>query len=104
MKYGVIPTNPLERLALWAGKVPVPALDVLYGIMKARAIMAGVRLGIFEAMREGEHRAEDLAARLRLDASCLELLMRTLVLCEYLEQRPGGFALSKLGRRTMVRG
>jgi hypothetical protein len=104
MKYGVVPTNPFELLALWTGRVPVPAIDVLYGLLKARAIMAGVRLGLFEAMRDGVHEAPELAGRLRLDPSCLDLLMRTLVLCGYLEQRGAGFRLSGLARRTMIRG
>ena len=40
MKYGLIPTNLLERVALWSGKVPVPLLDALFGLVKTRSIMA----------------------------------------------------------------
>jgi len=105
MKYGVIPTSVLERMALATGKVPVPMIDALFGPLKTRAIMAGVSLGVFEAMREGEHTAADLASRLRLDAGALELLLRGLTVCDYLVQRGGDrFALSALARRTMVQG
>ena len=104
MKYGLIPTNLLERLALWSGKLPVPMMDALFGPIKTRAIMAGVSLGVFESLRDGRHTAPAIAARLHLDADALELLMRTLVACEYLEQHGNEFALSSLARSTMIEG
>jgi O-methyltransferase len=104
MKYGAIPTDVFERLALLAGTVPVPVIDALFPIMKARAIMAGVRLGVFEALRDGPRRPEDVAAELRLDADCLDLLMRTLVLADYLDVAGERFALSRLARDTMIAG
>ena len=39
MKYGPIPENPFERLALLSGKVPVPVLDAIFSLMKARCLM-----------------------------------------------------------------
>jgi hypothetical protein len=104
MKYGAIPTSLLERLALWSGKVPVPIIDVLIGPLKARAIMAGATLGVFQAIGKGEHTAAALAGTLRLDAGALELLLRTLVVCDYVVQREDRFALSAMARRTMVEG
>ena len=102
MKYGLIPTNILERLALWSGKLPVPMMDALFGPMKTRAIMAGVTLGIFEGLRDGPLSADVLASRLTLDAGALDLLLRTLVMCEYLTHQQSRFALSPLARRTML--
>ena len=102
MNYGVIPTDLSERLALAFGKVPIPLLDSLYGILKARTLMAGVRLGVFEALADGAANANELARRLNLDERFLDLLLRNLVLAGYLEQKKGGYQLSKLGRRTMV--
>jgi hypothetical protein len=104
MRYGAIPSTLLERLALWSGKVPVPVIDVLFGPLKARAIMAGVSLGIFQAIGGGEHTAADLARTLGLDGEALELLLRTLVVCDYLIQRGDRFALSSMARRTMIEG
>ena len=104
MQYGVIPENVLERFALASGRVPVPLLDVLYGIMKARAIMAGVSLGIFKTLREGPQASSELARRLKLDERFSELLLRTLVFCGYLSQKDEGYKLSPLGRRTMAPG
>jgi O-methyltransferase domain len=104
MRYGAIPSNLLERMALWSGKVPVPLIDVLFGPLKARAIMAGVSLGIFQAIGDGEHAAADLARTLQLDTDALELLLRTLVVCDYIVQRGDRFALSSMARQTMVEG
>ena len=43
MKYGPIPANLLERLALLAGRVPVPAVDALYGrLVRQLASMPGL--------------------------------------------------------------
>lgn len=102
--YGPIPTSFLERVALALGRVPIPVLDMLYTLMKARAIMAGVRLGIFQAIHEAEDDAAGLAGRLSLDPEVLEMLLRTLVPCGYLVVRDGRFRLSPLARRTMVQG
>jgi hypothetical protein len=102
MNYGVIPTDLSERLALAFGKVPIPLLDSLYGILKARTLMAGVRLGVFEALGAGPQESSELARRLKLDERFLDLLLRNLVLAGYLIQKDDGYKLSKLGRRTMV--
>ena len=102
MNYGVIPTNLSERLALAFGKVPIPLLDSLYSILKARTLMAGVRLGVFDALADGAQKSSKLAQRLKLNERFLDLLLRNLVLAGYVIQKDGGYKLSKLGRRTMV--
>jgi hypothetical protein len=104
MRYGVIPSNLLERLALWSGKIPTPLLDALFGPIKTRSIMAGSTLGIFEALRHNARTPADVATELHLDAEALELLMRTLVVCDYLVQQDDRFALSAMARRTMLKG
>ena len=104
MKYGVTPTNLFERIALATGKVPIPLIDSLFGIIKARALMAGVRLGVFQALAGGPQTAAQLAAGLQLDERVLELLLRSLVFGGYLSQRKSGYELSPLARRTMIEG
>jgi hypothetical protein len=104
MKYGAIATNPFERLALGLGKVPLPLIDSVYGPIKARALLTGVQLGVFEAMRDGWHTPEALAATLQLDANTLELLLRVLAYSDYLEQDGDRYALAAAARRSLVRG
>lgn len=102
MKFGVIPTSLIERLALATGKVPVPVLDALVGPLKARCLMAATTLGVFEAMRNGPCTPPDLAARCQVDAGALELLLRSLTVFDYVVQHGEAFALSPLARRTML--
>jgi 2-polyprenyl-3-methyl-5-hydroxy-6-metoxy-1,4-benzoquinol methylase len=104
MQYGMIPTSLAERLALLAGAVPLPAIDLSFGPLKARMIMAGVRLGIFQALAAGPHTHLQLAESLKLDASCLDLLLRCLVYGGYLELQGERYALSSLARNTMIDG
>ena len=104
MQYGAIPTSLIERIALLAGAVPIPILDTMFGMLKARVIMAGVRLGVFEALAAEPRTVNSLAATLALDESCLELLLRSLVYCGYVDWRGAEYTLSSLGRTTMING
>src|SRR5262245_35938648 len=104
MKYGVIPTSVGERIALWTGKIPVPLLDAVFPLMKARCLMAGVSLGIFESLRNGPLTAAQIATRNNLDAESTELLLRALVSIDYMEQQRDRYSLSPLSRDTMIVG
>jgi 2-polyprenyl-3-methyl-5-hydroxy-6-metoxy-1,4-benzoquinol methylase len=103
MKYGVIATNPLEMLALLFGKVPLTILDSLYAILKARTLMAGVQLGVFDALKDEPGTAAILSRRLALDEECLEMLLRTLVFSGYLERDGTLYKLSRIGRENFVK-
>jgi hypothetical protein len=104
MNVGIIPETILERLGLRLGLAPVPILDVLCAPLKARVVMAGVRLGIFESLRERPRTASDLSEALGFDRGGLDILLRALVQARYLELRLGSYWLSALARRTMVPG
>jgi hypothetical protein len=104
MKYGAVPESILERLALASGAVPLPLLDAIYSLMKARCLMAGVRLGVFEALAAGPRTAAEVAAERGLDAECTGLLLRMLVFSDYAAQKGERFSLSRLGKRSMVAG
>lgn len=104
MRYGAIATTITERVAFASGRVPVPLLDAVFGLMKTRAIMAGVSLGVFEALRDAAHSPAELASQLGLDRDVLELLLRMLVVSDYLVQRGERFALSRLARKTVLIG
>jgi hypothetical protein len=79
-------------------------MDALFSIMKARSLMAAVRLGIFEALAAGPRMVAELAAELHLDTITLELLLRCMAWAGYTEKTGSRFRLSKLGRTTMVAG
>lgn len=104
MRYGASPEGWLETLAFAAGKVPLPALDALVALVKTRAIMAGVKLGVFEALAAGPLPAPAVAAACRLDPPATLLLLRALAFAGYLELEGESFSLSRLGRDTMLPG
>lgn len=104
MKYGPIPSNIVERIALWSGNVPIPMMDSLVSIMKARGLMAAVRLGVFESLKSGSRTAADIALEKNLDPKSLELLLRGMVWAGYAVWTGGVFSLSRLGRSSMVEG
>ena len=104
VKAGILPETLLERAALWLGVVPVPLVDLLFALLKARAIMSGVSLGVFEALRNGRRSAADLASALNCDEPALDRLLRTLVHSGYLAERAATYSLSPLARQTMLRG
>ncbi|MDB5106839.1 MAG: hypothetical protein JWP91_4528 [Fibrobacteres bacterium] len=104
MRYKALPQSLPERIALWSGMVPMPLVDALFPLVKTRALMAGVRLGVFEALRAGPAEAVTLAKRLGLDAESLELLLRVLTGSEYLVERKGRFGLTGTARKTLLTG
>ena len=104
MRIGIVPETLLERAALWLGVVPVPLVDLLFSLIKARAIMSGVSLGVFEALRDRSRTSADLASALQCDEPALDRLLRTLAHSGYLAERGGTYKLSPLARQTMVRG
>ena len=104
MKYGAIPTRLAERIALWAGQVPIPLLDCVFPLIKPRTLMAGVRLGIFEALKAGPLPSGRVAASLDLDPAAAESLMRVLAHSDYLVWDRGAFRLSAMAAETLVSG
>lgn len=103
MRYAIQPRGVTEHLALWLGLAPVVAIDVLIPLLQVRAVMAGVRLGVFEALRE-PCTAAQLAQACRLDPRCSELLLRVLSSSRYVRKRGARYALSNLAKRTLLRG
>jgi hypothetical protein len=104
VRYAIEPRGTAERLAIWLGLAPVAAIDVLVPLVQTRAIMAAVTLGVFEALRDGPRTPEDLARSCRLDGDCLELLLRVLASTRYARRLGARYALSRVGRRTLLRG
>src|SRR3954466_951845 len=102
MKYGTIPESLFEHLAMLSGKVPLPVLDAIFSLMKARCLMAGVRLGVFTALGDGPRTAGEVAESRSLDTECTGLLLRMLTFAGYVKQKGDHYSLSSLGRRSMV--
>src|SRR5262245_7070169 len=64
MHLAVRPGNVVERVAQWLNLGPVPLAHAFLGMMGARAVMAGAKLGVYAALTRKEHGARKLAERL----------------------------------------
>ena len=99
MRYGTIPKGLKERLAVGLGLVPYPMLDVLVAPVQARALIAAERARVFDALGEKPSTTAELAARLALDLSCLDLVLRLISSMGYVKGRSGEWSLTRLGRK-----
>src|ERR671914_2250345 len=91
MRVGTKSESLQERLALAAGLIPTPLLETFEAMAMARAIMAGVSLGIFDALAEQPDDADGLARRLQLDPQGTDILLVALHALGYLEERGGKY-------------
>jgi hypothetical protein len=102
MRYGPIPDNAFEERLVSAPQAPRALFDTFLPLLQARAIMAGLRLGVFEALRENAQTCEELARSLGLDAEALELLLRMLAGAGYLVREGDSYGLSEAARGTLL--
>src|SRR6476469_8879712 len=102
MKIGVIPENLFELILLPLGVVPTPVIDTFQGIVRARAIMVGSKLGIFEALRDGDRTAAEVAEQLKTDPRATEKLLSSLVGAGYLRIKKPRYALTRTARKWLL--
>ncbi|MFI7150743.1 methyltransferase [Nonomuraea sp. NPDC050022] len=88
--------NPLEAAAHRLSILP-PMLDY-FGVMGLHALIAGMRLGLFDALRGGPATAADLARSLGLDPHATDVLLRGLAGLGYLRARRGRYRLTRTAR------
>ena len=103
MKYKVVPDTPDEAAALASGEFNLPTVDLMMPLLQTRSLMAGVRLGLFEALRGGARTATEVARELALDAEGVELVCRVLVCAGYLTRKDNQYELTELARKHMLR-
>jgi hypothetical protein len=61
---GLIPENPIERAVLRLGLALQPLIETHLAYTLAREVMLGTKLGVFDALSDGEATPEQLAGRL----------------------------------------
>jgi SAM-dependent methyltransferase len=103
MKLGVIPENLLERLLLAIKLVPTPIFDTQVAFMLARTVMAGTRLGIFEALASGPLTAAEIAAPCKTDLSATIKLLNALVGAGYLRIKKDRYCLTPVARKWLLK-
>jgi SAM-dependent methyltransferase len=97
-----IPLHPDEADAfLTTTDAPAPHLDMLTAAA-FRTAVAGVRLGVFDALGDGTLDAPALAAKLGTDAAATRVLAEALVATGYLLRGDGGYANSPAAARWLA--
>ncbi len=94
----------LERLALLRFNLgPGPLLD-LNGALAFRAVSVALRLGVFEALRDGPLTAAAAAGRLGADERGLTVLLEALAALGYVVRRDGCFVNTPMTADWMLHG
>src|SRR5215469_16326635 len=102
MRIGIIPENFVERLALRLGLVPASAIEAWFSLMLARAIMAGTKLGIFEALASGPLTRDEIAGCCGTDHRATGKLLNALVGAGCLRAGGGRYRLTSAVRRGLL--
>lgn len=69
------PDGLVERVGLLANLLPVPLGESMFGMPLARSLQVAQRTGIFAALAERSHSADELAERLELSPVATKLLL-----------------------------
>ena len=102
MKIGIIPENLVERLALALELVPAPAIEAWFSFMLARVIMAGTKLGVFEALAVGPLTCDEVAERCGTDRRATAKLLNALVGAGCVSFEGGRYRLAPAARGCLL--
>src|SRR5512144_2719059 len=103
MKLTVAGEGFLEKLVVALGIAPVTLVDTHMSFMRARAIMVGAKLGVFDALAPAPLPASDVAARCGTAPAATEKLLNALVGSGYLSYNAGTYALAATARKWVTR-
>ncbi len=103
MKLGVIPENLIERLLLAINFVPTPMFDTQVAFILARTVMAGTKLGIFEALAPGPLTAAEIAAQCQTDPRATIKLLNALVGTRYLSADGERYTLTPVTHKWLLK-
>jgi 2-polyprenyl-3-methyl-5-hydroxy-6-metoxy-1,4-benzoquinol methylase len=103
MRLDVVGENLLERLFSRSNIGPWPIVHTQIAYTLARVVMAGTRLGIFEALGDTPLSAAQVAAACGTDPVATDKLLFALAASGYARQRDGGYVLTPRSRRGLRR-
>ena len=101
MRVGLMAENPIESAILRTGLVPAPMLEG-YAPMYARAIVVATKLGIFDALRDGDGTASAVAEACGTERQATEKLLNLLVTMKYIRHRDDAYTLGRHVRRWLL--
>jgi SAM-dependent methyltransferase len=103
MRLGIIGEGLIERIIARTNVAPAPLMETQVAFSMARSIMAGVKLGIYDAIGTRAATAAEVAAACKTDPEATTKLMNTLVGCRYLRHRDGRYKLTPKARKWLLR-
>ncbi len=104
MRLDVAGDGLLEKLGLMTGMVPTPLIHTTFGVGYSRSIVAGTRLGIFEALGDGEAVPAEVAEQVNCHPEGTRALMAALVGFGLLERSGGRYRNSKAVKKWLLEG
>jgi SAM-dependent methyltransferase len=102
MKLSVKAENPIERIIMALGLAPVTLVDTHMSFLRARAIMTGTKLGVFDALRGGRLTAAQVATHCGTASAATEKLLNALVASDYLTFSGGSYGLAPIARKWVT--
>ena len=78
-------------------------MEVTFGAGLSRTLSTGTRLGLFEALKDGDADADELAARMGCSKLGTEVLANALAGARTIKRRKGRYSLTKAARKFLLR-
>jgi SAM-dependent methyltransferase len=103
MRIGAVAENPVEWVIARLNVAPRPLLETQMAYTLARLVMVGVKLGVFDVLAPGRATAAEVAERCQTSAVGTEKLLFALAGAGYLRAEDGGYALTPVARKWLVR-
>jgi SAM-dependent methyltransferase len=104
MRFGAVAENPVEWVVQRMNLAPQPLLDTQMAFTLARAIMEGVRIGAFEALRDGPRTPRQVAEACGTEPEATGKLLFALAGARYLKAEEGRYKLTRLSRKWLLAG
>jgi ubiquinone/menaquinone biosynthesis C-methylase UbiE len=98
---GLLPDNPLERIAIRMNLAPVPDGHAMLGMPMSRVTIAGVRMGVFECLARGPATADAVARDIEATPEGTLLLLESLAALDQVERERGTYLLSRSARKWL---
>jgi len=98
MRLSLVPENILERSALALNLAPGPLMSGMWGMGLTRTFLAGVRLGVFEAIGREKKNVEEIARLTNCDPRGMQTLLNALNGFRFLKRQSGLY----WNRKTIV--
>jgi SAM-dependent methyltransferase len=103
VRFGAVAENPVEWVIARLNLAPRPLLETQMAYTLARLVMVGTKLGIFEAVSGGPASPDEVAARCETSLVGTEKLLFALAGAGYLRAGDGGYTLTPVSRKWLLR-